>query len=486
MNYLARLAKTENPFIKGGLWGAVGLFTLAVTYVMARGEAATGILAIGGVVGVAICILTLAFPIIGFYVSFISGFFIFDVIRFLNVDLPLVSGIDMMVYLTFVGVIVQKIRNKETFWMNCRNPIVYMYVVIIAYYLIEFFNPNSISREIYFLLFRRFATLLLFFYCSIQLFKDFDRIKTFVKIVLVLTAICAAYGVYQKWFGLPHYVSRYYSSRGSLGLGMLDNGESRIGSFLPDCTAFGILMAGALGMGLVFLLNAKLTRPKKILMSLAVIAMAMSMSYSGTRTATFMVVVEVCLYILMTSTQRKTIVFAISFAALFAVLIFGPSYGNSTINRLKSTFESEDESLKVRDVNRAYIQPYIYEHPIGGGVGTTGVVYYEYNIGHPLAGFPTDSGLLAMVLEFGWVGLLIQCITYFVSIQQGIRGYFRSRRPEFKLYYLSAVLCLFGYVAAQYAQIAIGQIPGGFLFYCLTAIIIRLRQIEAQPKSLHS
>ncbi len=165
------------------------------------------------------------------------------------------------------------------------------------------------------------------------------------------------------------------------------------------------------------------------------------------------------------------------FSILGAVL-FAPSYGNTTLNRLKSTFESEDESLKVRDVNRKYIQPYILAHPIGGGVGTTGVVYMKYNIGHPLAGFPTDSGLLAMVLEFGWIGLLVQGITYFVTLQQGIQGYYRSRKSKFKLIYLASTLFLFGYIAAQYSQIAIGQIPGGFLFYGLTAVIIRLRQMD--------
>ncbi len=480
MNLLTKIAGSNNSTVKYGSLLLLLLGIIGVSYLIATKGVGIGVLATGGFISIAMAILCVTIPQFGFYLSYISAFFIFDVIRFFQTDLPLVSGIDVLVYLTFLGVLVKKMIQREAFWKNCRSVIVVMYLIIIAYYLIEFFNPNSISREIYFLLFRRFITLLLFFYCAIQLFTDFDKIKRFFQVTLFLGILCGVYGCYQKWAGIPAYVDRYYSSRNVLGLGRLENGEMRIGSFLPDCTAFGLLMSGIIIIALAFFLNKQMSRINKAILVMGILAMMLSMSYSGTRTATAMLIVEVVLYILMTSTQRKTIVFSLFFGALFAVVMFAPSYGNTTLNRLKSTFESEDESLKVRDNNREFIQPYIYANPIGGGVGTSGVVYYEYNVGHPLAGFPTDSGLLAMALEFGWVGLLIQCITYFFTLQQGIIGYFRAREKKFKVYFLAATICIFGYIVAQYSQIAIGQIPGGFMFYCLTAVIIRLRQLDAK------
>ena len=149
-----------------------------------------------------------------------------------------------------------------------------------------------------------------------------------------------------------------------------------------------------------------------------------------------------------------------------------------------TTFDFGDASLNVRNVNRHNIQPYIYTHPIGGGVRTTGVVYEKYNEGHPLAGFPTDSGLLSLVLELGWIGLLLQCITYFVFLRLGVRGYYRSKDPTFKVLLLASTLTLFGYVVAQYSQLAISQVPSGFLFYALLAVIIRLPQIEKADLTL--
>lgn len=479
MKKFSQILNWNKPFKGAGFVIILLLILLPVIWVVTKsGEAGNLMLANAATAGVLIAGISLFYPLFGFYVCIVSSFFIFILVRFLKIDAPLVSGIDIMVYITFISVLIGKVIRKEPFLKNCNSPIMFMMGIVIVYYIVEFFNPNSVSKEIYFLIFRRFITIILFLYCAIQLFTTYDKVVQFFKIILLLTGFSALYGVYQKWVGIPKFEMDFFLADGAGALGMLDNGEFRIASFVSDCTAFGLLMSGSLIIVLTIVLNKKLTFYRRLVLFISVLLMALSMSYSGTRTATFMLVVEVCLYILMTSTQRKTIIFSIVFASILGAVLFAPSYGNTTLNRLKSTFESEDESLKVRDVNRKYIQPYILTHPIGGGVGTTGVVYMKYNVGHPLAGFPTDSGLLAMVLEFGWIGLLIQGITYFVTLQQGIQGYYRSRKSKFKLIYLASTLFLFGYIAAQYSQIAIGQIPGGFLFYGLTAVIIRLRQMD--------
>jgi hypothetical protein len=239
-------------------------------------------------------------------------------------------------------------------------------------------------------------------------------------------------------------------------------------------------MSGATIIALIFFLKLNTARKNKIVLIFSFIILALAMSYSGTRTATIMLLAEIALYSIMTFTEWKTILFSSFFGLLFIAIMLAPSYGNKTIPRLQSTFDFGDASLNVRDVNRERIQPYIYNHPIGGGVKTTGVIYAKYNPGHPLAGFPTDSGLLSMVLEVGWIGLILQCITYFIVLQHGIHAYYKSRNPAFKAMLLAATICIFGYIVAQYSQIAIGQVPSALVFYGLIAVIIRLPQIEAQ------
>jgi cell division protein FtsW (lipid II flippase) len=175
----------------------------------------------------------------------------------------------------------------------------------------------------------------------------------------------------------------------------------------------------------------------------------------------------------------KTLAFAIFGLFAFLFLMFAPIYGNMTINRMRSAFKfKQDASYEVRNVNRASVQPYIKSHPLGGGLMTTGVMSLKYNPGHPLAGFPPDSGLLKYALETGWVGLILLCTLYFIILQQGAHAFYRAREPEHKAFILAALVGLFANIIAQYSQVAIGATPELFFFYPAIAIIVKLSKLE--------
>ena len=441
----------------------------------------SGYLLVMGILGLALVALTLRYPIVGFYFCFVFSFFLFDIIRFFNIDLPLGALMDVMMYMTFGGVVVNKIAKKEDFWMHCNHPIVLMFLLVLFYFIFQFFNPNGGSTQMYFLVSRRFFALLLFFYSAIQLFSNYRTIKRFFVVLIILAVITGAYAVYQHFFGLMNYELNAMFRDPVLQRQILANiavGRLRQFSFLSDCTSFGIFMSGTAIIPLTFLMQLNTKFKNKILLLIAFIILAMGMAFSGTRTATAMLIAEVALYLCITINQWKTLVFAGFVVVVVIVIMFVPTYGNQTIARLRTTFDSEDASLNVRNNNRHRMQQYIYANPFGGGVRTTGTTFEGYNVGHPLAGFPTDSGLLSLALEIGWVGLLLQCITYFVFLRKGIHEYFNSRKPEYKAIYLASTLTLFGYVVAQYSQVAIGQMPGSLMFYSFLATIIRLPQIE--------
>ncbi|MBX3241122.1 MAG: O-antigen ligase family protein [Chitinophagaceae bacterium] len=480
MSYNPRTFKANTGATTMLLLVVLALLSFGMAFIISQSGHVVGALIPLALLGITIAIFSFVFPLFGIYAAIIIAYFIHFFMRLLRVELPIFSGIDILIYITFVGLLVRKVIRREPFWNNQRSPILFMHFVLLGYFLLEVFNPHAVSMVLYFSILRRLLTLYIFLYCLIQLLKDYKSIRQFFVVWMGLTFITAAYGCYQQWVGLPAFELEYITANPlRMGLNSLPNGGFRKSSFLSGCAEFGLLMAASCIMALVFLLRLRTTLVKRLFFYVAVIIMALGMSYSGTRTATFMLTVEVVLYILMTINHKKTLVFATFFLLLVVAILIIPSYGNVTLNRLKSTFEiSSDESLKVRDVNRKYIQPYIYSHPIGGGVASTGVLNAEDNAGHDLAGFPADSALLAVALEFGWIGLLLQCATYFFILQQGIKGYYRSRDPVNKILFLAATLALFGYIFAQYAQIAIGPIPGAFLYYGLIAIIIRLHELD--------
>lgn len=455
--------------------------TMGATFLVAKLGFIVGLAMIFGVIGLGVAVFMVVYPEFGFYVSIFSSFFVFMILRLLNTELPLVTAIDGMIWLTFLGLLINKGIKRESLWKNCQSPIMFMYLIFLVYYFVEYFNPNGGSSELYFLFLRRTITLVLFLYCAIQLFTDMKALNRFFKVCIFLFFLSALYACYEEWAGMPRFELNYILSDPLREkLAALDGGGNyRKSSFLASCTDFGLLMAGASIVFLIFYQKFKTTSRRKWFILVSLILSVLAMTYSGTRTATLMLTVEIALYVLMTINEKKTLIFFSFFMVLLLGVIFGPSYGNGTLRRLKSTFDlKSEESLQVRDINRHAIQPYIYAHPIGGGVGTTGVAFIQYNTGHPLAGFPTDSGLLAIVLEYGWVGLIIQCLTYFIILQQGVKSYYNTTDPHMKVLLLSSVIFIFGFVFAQYAQVAIGQIPNGFIFLGLNAVIIRLRQMD--------
>ena len=101
-----------------------------------------------------------------------------------------------------------------------------------------------------------------------------------------------------------------------------------------------------------------------------------------------------------------------SFMTLFIVM-FAP-INNGALNRFRSAFNSKDESLNVRDMNRHYIQPYIYQASVWWR--------YFYNRGRRQTLLSRSSiGRVSTrqrvsesigTLEQGWMGffLLVVCL----------------------------------------------------------------------------
>src|SRR6202012_4102411 len=118
---------------------------------------------------------------------------------------------------------------------------------------------------------------------------------------------------------------------------------------------------------------------------------------------------------------------AIAIVVLLVGVLYAPIYGNSALNRFRSSFTGvNDESYNVRVTARNYIRPYMLSHPFGGGLMTTNNIGMTMNPGHYLAGFQTDSGYLQLALEIGWLGLTIVCVMYYMILRTGVRCYFQS------------------------------------------------------------
>lgn len=121
---------------------------------------------------------------------------------------------------------------------------------------------------------------------------------------------------------------------------------------------------------------------------------------------------------------------------------------------------------------------------MGGGLATSSSEGLVYNPGHPLAGFPPDSGFLKTAIETGWIGYGFAIIYYFIIIFQGVHYFFKANNEQIRRYILAFTAAIVIFILAQYSQVAIGQFPGIFFFYPSAALLVRLLQLdETMPES---
>jgi putative inorganic carbon (HCO3(-)) transporter len=212
--------------------------------------------------------------------------------------------------------------------------------------------------------------------------------------------------------------------------------------------------------------------------------MLLGMTYTITRTANAMLVAGLALFLILTFDRKVTRRITLYSVVLFIGLLVAP-INNPQVDQFRQTFQgTNDDSYKVRDINRRSVQPYIYRHPIGGGLGTTGGAGLQYNPGHELAGFPPDSGCLQKALEIGWIGYGMICILYFLVLRTGIRGYFASRGDNTTQFiYAGCTAACFSFYVGDFSQVAIGQITDIVVYYPFIAIILRLKDFAPSKKT---
>ncbi len=392
--------------------------------------------------------------------------------RYFLREIPLGIMVDVFSYIGLMGVLSDQLINRDRSWTFLKNPVTYMYLINLMYVGLEFFNPNIQSYIGYLSVNRRELTFLaVYIFISYEITKHPRFVRTFIIFWLCFALFSAMYGCFQEWFGLMDFELRWlYTDELSYGL-IHVGGRFRIFSFFASPTSFGIFMAMS-GLFAFIMMTGPFSFRAKILLMISGIIMFLGLAYSGTRTAYAMVVAGFVLFFLMNINQKSTLVVLTIFVVAFSAIIFGPFYQNSTINRIRSTFEgSNDPSMHVRDINRNFIQPYIYAHPIGGGIGTSGVTGEKFYPLHILAGFPPDSGLLKAAIEIGYIGIFLKVLFYFIVLQTGIRRFYYTKDKRLKVLYSGLTCSLFSAMVAQYAQDAIGMLPEALIMWTMIAII---------------
>jgi O-antigen ligase len=458
----------------------VGTFGLLVCICLVAVKPMFG--GLGWKAGVLVIAVIMALPIAasavlnmraGIVITLILSFFILGIKRAVD-DAPLGTLIDAMISLMFCGLFF-KLVQKGTLKFG-TNPISASLFLWLFYNILQAFNPIADSQMAWVYTVRSMAFFIILYFILIDAITSVRFVRTLLVLWIFLATIGGAYGWWQEYRGFNQFEMRWIMED-QLRFGLLfQHGHFRKFSFFSDPMVFGFVMAYTSSLCICLL-----TGPFKLWLKgvLAIVTFIMlgGMLHSSIRSAFILIPTGLIFMTLITFKERIIAAASIAFV-LGTVVVLMPTV-NATHFRFQTAFRPKtDDSYQGRAKNQKMIQPYIQTHPIGGGLGSVGIWGKKFSPDTFLAKFPPDSGYMRIVVETGWIGLLLYFALLIIGAWVGIRNYFFIRDPELKCYMLASLTTFYVLIVANFPQEAIIQLPTNVIFFVLLSLMTKIRDLD--------
>ncbi|WP_137089476.1 O-antigen ligase family protein [Mangrovivirga cuniculi] len=379
----------------------------------------------------------------GGVVIMVLGFTLGWVRKYLPVDIPVGLALDGVCFVLLIYILLRMKSEKRFSFPN--NALTWVWLTFVLYVFVQIANPYAYNRSLWFNGFRTalfpFMAYILFY----NIVQNKETVKLFIKAWLVLATLAALYGLFQEFFGFMDYEVQWLYQHPEVATRIFTFGRWRRFSFLASPMSFGIIMAYSSLLCMV-LLAGPFNNQKKIILAFLIVLMLYAMSFTGTRTAYALVPIGLVFYAVLTF--RKPIIIGVGVMLLAGVVFIIMPPLNAQHYIIQTAFSGDDKSYNVRAQNQEFIQPYIQNHPIGFGLGST----MEASGNPVLSGFPPDSQFVQITLDTGWIGLLIYLTIFFLGLKIGVEAYFKSNDGVMKIFLAALLTSIFTVMVANYPQ----------------------------------
>ena len=457
--------------------GAFLLVLLSIFVALVVGK--LGFLGGGGLlvvtIGIALVFGAMFNLYLGLYVILVMSILVSYLSKIVN--LPYGLSLDLLLVVLALGVIMKQLRDRDLSF--AKNPISLPIVVWIFYNMIQVLNPIAASRLAWAFTVRSMALLILLYFIAAYALNSYRRVINIYKFMLGLGFVSALYGLKQEFFGFADFELVWlYSDPARFQL-IFQWSRMRIFSFFSDPTNYGIYMSYMSVMCFILILG-KFKIWQKVVLAIAGVCMLMAIAYAGSRTPVILVPFGFAVFTMLS--LKKNVIIAMMAVGVLGGAFMLKSTGNAVLFRIQSAFmpDRSGDTMGVRFENQKKIKPFIQTHPFGAGLGSVGEWGQRFSPDTFLASFPPDSGYVRVAVELGWVGYLLYCWLLYVIVRMGIRYYLRVKNEQMKIIYLALTTMMFMLILASYVQEAIVQLPTSIHFYICLAIIVRLKDFEAE------
>jgi hypothetical protein len=411
----------------------------------------------------------------GIILTITLSFFILGIKRLIG-DVPLGLVMDGLVLLLAVSMLFGLAKSGK--WAIFNNRISYAILAWMIYNILEAVNPWAASVEAWAYTVRAMAGQMVMFFIVLYALDSLRFVKIMLSLWICLALLAALWGLHQEYMGFLPFEERWVMEDFERFALLFQMGRFRKFSFMPDAMTFGFVMSYSAVMCIVLALGPR-SRNMRLFLIFCVICMLLAMVYSGTRAAYVLLPVGAFLYLLL-NLNFKLLVYSI-IAVLLSVVFINTPINNVNVIRVQSAFKpGEDASYNTRKRNQKMIQPYLWTHPMGGGLGSTGDWGERFSPGSFLSTFPPDSGYMRIVVEAGPIGLAIYLYLLYTVMAEGIKNYYVLKNAKLKSYLLAMLCVTFALMIANFPQEATGQIPTSLFLYVLFAMICKIKVYDTE------
>jgi len=432
------------------------------------GISASIVLPIGAVVIVALLVNNKSIIYLSIVYSVVLG-----TLTMLVPSIPVGILMDLIISVGFFGFLLRAIRHND--FEVFASPMAKIIYVWIGYHIFQLFNPWADSRVAWFYTMRPFILYPLMYFITAYILKNRREWLHLFYFFISIMALSGVWGLFQLLHGYMPFEMSYLQRNDAIHLVYIQ-GRWRIFGTLLSPAQFGVAMAILAQMVLVLLINRGgfLYRVSMLFLFLLLLMLTV---FSGTRSAMVILPVSIAVWVLM-SRNLKVWGLAALAGVCFIILLYIP-IDNYHINRIQSAFKpGQDKSLNVRLENRRQMYPWILKHPIGGGLGSTGVWGMRFSPNTRLARFAPDSGYLRVATELGWIGLIIYFLLWYKFLSLGVKNHWKVRDPHIRYALLAIVTSMASLIVVEWVQDIIGKVPFNLLFWILAALITTAPSID--------
>jgi hypothetical protein len=418
-------------------------------------------------------------PITGLWVSIALGFVLLGLSRYIDSDIQIGLGMDIVLVLTYVAFIINHFYDKKI-WKPAKKDVTLLAAIWLGYSILEFFNPEAQSHAAWFSGMRGISLYMMLIIPLVLLFIDnLRKLDFFFTLWGVFSILVSLKGIMQITLGPDPWEQIWLST--SAGQTHIIWGQLRAFSFLSDAGQFGANQAYSALVAIIVAFTEK-NRGRKLFFIMVAVLGFIGMFLSGTRGVISIPLAGFAFFFIL----RKSGVWMISGTVLllFVFVFFKfTSIGqdNSFIRRMRSAFNPNDPSLQVRIENQKKLSTYLASRPFGGGIGHAGVKAKAFLPDAFLSNIATDSWYVLIWAEQGIVGLALHLfILFYILIKGSYRIMFRIRDPILKLKMAALASGMMGVMVASYGNAVLGTMPTSLLIYTSMALMLNTEKLDVQ------